>query len=97
MFMDTSNVIATPVTHVSGAVTIGSVGASKVAESVASSSTSFEAMEKAGQVMVTADMLALCSFVVMILTFVWNIYLGYRRDKRDEERQNEWRKNKDGH
>lgn len=95
--MDISNTIATPATHVSGAVTIGSVGASKIAESVASSSTSLEAMEKASQVIVTADTLALGSFIVMILTFVWNIYLGWRRDKREQERQEEWRRDKDGH
>lgn len=94
--MDISNTIATPATHVSGAVTIGSVGASKIAESVASSSTSLEAMEKASQVIVTADTLALGSFIVMILTFVWNIYLGWRRDKREQERQEEWRRDKDG-
>ena len=93
--MDISNTIATPATHVSGAVTIGSVGASKIAESVASSSTSLEAMEKASQVIVTADTLALGSFIVMILTFVWNIYLGWRRDKREQERQEEWRRDKD--
>ena len=94
--MDISNTIATPATHVSGAITIGSVGASKIAESVASSSTSLEAMEKASQVIVTADTLALGSFIVMILTFVWNIYLGWRRDKREQERQEEWRRDKDG-
>ena len=93
--MNISNIIATPATHVSGAVTIGSVGASKIAESVASSSASLEAMEKASQVIVTADTLALGSFVVMILTFVWNIYLGWRRDKREQERQEEWRRDKD--
>ena len=95
--MDISNTIATPATHVSGAVTIGSVGASKIAESVGSSSTSFEVMEKASQVIVTADTLALGSFIVMILTFVWNIYLGYKRNKREEERQEDWRKEKDHH
>lgn len=95
--MDISNTIATPITHVSGAVTIGSVGVSKIAESVGSSSTSLEAMERTSQVILTADALALGSFILMILTFVWNIYLGYKRNKREEERQEEWRKEKDGH
>ena len=87
--MDISNIVTTPVTHVSGAITIGSVAVSKTAQLAESSLTSPEIAETTTKIMVTADTLAVLSFIVMVLTFIWNVYLGYRKDRRDEK-QRQW-------
>lgn len=87
--MDTSNLVATPATYVSGATAITSTAVSKTAELAVSSSISPETAQTAAKVMITADNLALLSCIVMILTFLWNVYLGYRKDRR-EERQRQW-------
>lgn len=86
--MDITNTVTTPVTHVTGALTIGSAAASKIAESVASSSTS-AVSETANHIIVTSDTLAFWSFIIMLLTFCWNIYIQKRRDRR-EEQQRKW-------
>lgn len=87
--MDTSNLVGTPVTYVSGATAITSAAVSKTAGLAESSSISPEAIQTVTKVMVTADTLALASFIVMLLTFAWNVYISYRRDKR-EEKQRQW-------
>jgi len=87
--MDISHAVSAPVTHVMGAITIGSAAVSKTAELATSSSPSPETVEKAAKIIVTADTLAVISAIVMILTFIWNVYLGYRKDQR-EEQQRQW-------
>lgn len=87
--MDTSNLVATPVTYVSGATAITSAAVSKTAGLAESSSISPEAVQTVAKVIVTADTLAMASFAVMVLTFIWNVYISYRRDRR-EEKQRQW-------
>jgi len=76
----TSNVSAIT-TQVSGAVTIASASASKTAGFVASSAPSPEVVETTGKVIISSEWLALGSFVVMIISLIWNQYSNRRRDK----------------
>lgn len=76
----TSNATAVT-TQVSGAVTLVSASTSKTAEYVASSAPSPEVIETATKVIISSDFLALGSFVVMLVSAVWNFYSNRRRDK----------------
>ena len=33
----------------------------------------------------SADLIGICSFIVMLLSFAWNVYSTHRRDKLDRE------------
>ena len=79
--MNVANQISATTTQVSGAVTLVSASSSKTASLIAESSPDVpRVMETASKVIINADTLALCSFVVMVLSFVWNIYSTRRRN-----------------
>lgn len=85
--MSVSNQVNAATTQVSGAVTIVSASSSKTASTIVGSSAAVppEVIEKASSVIITAEMIGLCSFVVMLLSFSWNVYSTNRRYKLDRE------------
>lgn len=84
--MQIANHITSTTTQVSGAITIGSALTSKTAEYVTSSGeVTQEAAQKAAEVIVSADQLALYSFLVMLATAIWNIYSSQRKHKLDQK------------
>lgn len=83
--MNVANSVTAITTQVSGATVIGSALSSKTAEYVASSAPTPEVAERATNIMVSSDQLALASFLVMLFSALWNIYSGRRRDKQKSE------------
>lgn len=64
------------VTNVSGATAIVSASTSKVV-----SMGSPETIDMMREVMTTADIIGVCSFVVLALSFLWNVYSTRRKNK----------------
>jgi len=84
--MNAVNQISGATTQVSGAVTIGSALSSRTAEYVASSADATPlVVENAAKVMISADQLAMASFVVMLMSAIWNVFSTRRRDKGNRE------------
>ncbi len=85
--MSVSNQVNAATTQVSGAVTIVSASSSKTASTIVGSSAAIppEVIEKASNVIITAETIGLCSFVVMFLSFAWNVYSTNRRFRLDRD------------
>lgn len=81
--MNVSSQVSAATTQVSGAVAIASASSSKTASLIAESSP--EAVGATASVMFNAELIGLCSFVVMLLSFVWNVYSTKKRDKLNAE------------
>ncbi|AUS01905.1 TMhelix containing protein [Vibrio phage 2.044.O._10N.261.51.B8] len=79
--MSVTNNLSAGVTQASGVVTIASASASRTAEFVASSAPTPEVMETTARVMSTSEMLAIGSFVVMLLSAVWNWHSNRKRNQ----------------
>ena len=85
--MSIGNQITAATTQVSGAVAGGAAISSHVASSIVESAHTMpvEAMQTASNVIVSSEMIALCSFAVMLLSFVYNVYATNKRDKFNRE------------
>ena len=85
--MSLGNQITATTTQVSGAVAIGSASSSKIATSIVESAPTMpaSAVETASNVIVSAEVIGLCSFVVMLLSFMYNVYATNKRDKFNRE------------
>lgn len=81
--MNVSSQLSAATTQVSGAVAIASASSSKTASLIAESSP--EAAGATAGVIFNAELIGLCSFVVMLLSFVWNVYSTKKRDKLNAE------------
>lgn len=80
--MSVASNVSSVTTQVSGAVTIGSALSSKTAEFVSSQAP--EAVETAVTVMSTSEKLGIASFIVMVISAVYNVYSNRRKTKHDE-------------
>ena len=45
------------------------------------------ALETASHVIMSAEVIGLCSFIVMLLSFIYNVYMTSRRDRFNREMQ----------
>ncbi len=81
--MNVSSQVSAATTQVSGAVAIASASSSKTASLIAESSPDIQidAVGATATVMFNAEVIGLCSFIVMLLSFVWNVYSTKKRDK----------------
>ncbi len=84
--MNLSGILSNHTTQVSGGVTLLSAASSKTAEYVVSSSemATPEMMETATRIVISADTLAICSFVVMLCSAIFNVYIQRKKAKHDE-------------
>ena len=85
--MTIGNQITATTTQVSGAVAIGSASSSKIATSIVESAPSMphSAIQTASNVIVSAEFIGLCSFAVMLLSFIYNVYATNKRDRFNRE------------
>lgn len=85
--MNVSNQVSAATTQVSGAVTIVSASSSKTASTIAGAvpDAPTEVIVRASEVATQAETIGICSFVVMLLSFAWNVYSTSKRDKLDRE------------
>jgi hypothetical protein len=75
------------VTNVSGTVAIASsstsIGVAKVAASAPPEATYL--IDQANSVITSADMIAICSTVVLLTSLVWNVYASKKKQNMDEK------------
>ena len=79
--MNVTSNLSAGATQASGVVTIASASASKTAEYVASSAPSPEVIETTTKIMSMSELLAVASFVVMLLSAIWNWHSNRRRNQ----------------
>ena len=74
------------VTNLSGATAIVSVSTSKTASMIQDSVPPglVEVIQRTQEVMTTADIVGVCSFVVLFLSFVWNVYSTRKKNQIEE-------------
>lgn len=80
--MNTSSVMNQTVTNVSGATALVSASTSKTASIIQDSAQANapEVIQTAQDLMTTSDLIAVISVIVLVLSFLWNVYSTRRRN-----------------
>lgn len=79
--MNTSNALTSVVTNVSGAIALGSAASSKTISIIQEHVPLNEAVfNRTQDVMSTTDIIAIGSFIILMLSFGWNLWSTRRRN-----------------